>query len=319
MKLSVIVPVYNVEEYLPKCLDSLVNQTLKDMEIIIVNDESPDNSQDIIDEYAKKYKNIVALKKKNGGLSSARNYGMKYAKGEYITFVDSDDWVNKEMYSKMYAKAQESDFDIVACDINYVYPDRSESVYTDPKSDTTDIRKVFIDLYPTVCTKIFKKELFTKNKLEFKSGVWYEDVEMMYRLLPYVKSIGVIHEAFYEYLQREKSITSTVSPKIYDYINNFNGIIDYYKEKKLYDKYYKELEYAYVRYVYATFIKTCLSYDKKEYLKAVDEAIKNVHEHFPKYRRNKYFYKSKKGLYLVMFNKLIAKVLYRLRGKKNER
>ena len=316
MKLSVIVPVYNVENYLRKCLDSLVNQTLKDIEIIVVNDESPDNSEKIINEYTKKYKNIRAFSKKNSGLSDTRNFGIKHAKGEYITFVDSDDWVKVDMYEKMYAKAKEKDYDIVASDINYVYPDHEESVYTDPKSDTTDIRSVFINLYPTVCTKIFKRELFIKNNLKFKSGIWYEDVEMMYKMLPYIKSIGVIHEPFYQYLQREKSITSTVSPKIYDYIHNFNGLVDYYKDRNLYDKYYKELEYAYVRYIYATFIKTCLGYDKKEYLIAVDDAIKNVHEYFPKYRRNKYFYKSKKGLYLIMFNKLIAKILYRLRGKK---
>ena len=316
MKLSVIVPVYNVEKYLGKCLDSLVNQTMDNIEIIVVNDESPDKSQDIIDKYAKKYKNIHAVKKKNGGLSSARNYGLKYAKGEYVTFVDSDDYVKENMYEIMYKRAKDNNFDIVACDINYVYPNYEESVYTDPKHDSFNIREVFINLYPTVCTKIFKRELFANNNLEFKNGVWYEDVEMMYRLLPYVKSIGVVHIPFYQYLQRNESITSTVSPKIYDYINNFNGIIDFYKERNFYDEYYKELEYAYVRYIFATFIKTCLVYDRENYLKAVDDAIKNVHDHFPKYRRNKYFYKSKKGLYLVMFNKSIAKILYRLKGVK---
>ena len=316
MKISVIVPVYKVEEYLRKCLDSLVNQTLKDIEIIVVNDGSPDNSNDIILEYANQYPNVKAFKKDNSGLSDTRNFGIKHAKGEYITFVDSDDWVKLDMYEKLYNKAKEKDYDIVTSDINYVYPDHNEIIYTDPKKDTTDIRRVFINLYPTVCTKIFKRELFIKNKLEFKSGVWYEDVEMMYRLLPLINSIGVVHEDFYQYLQREKSITSTISPKIYDYINNFNGLIDYYKENNYYEKYYKELEYAYVRYAYATFIKTCLGYAKSEYLKAVDVAIKNVHEHFPKYRRNKYFYQSKKGIYLVLFNKTIANILYRMRGKK---
>ena len=316
MKVSVIVPVYNVEDYLRKCLDSLVNQRLEGMEIIIVNDGSTDNSEKIINEYAKKYSNIKTFKKKNSGLSDTRNFGIKHATGEYITFVDSDDSVTSDMYHKMYVKAKSGDYDIVTSDINYVYPDHEKEIYTTPKSDTENIKEVFIDLYPTVCTKIFKKELFTKNKLEFKSGVWYEDVEIMYRMLPLVKKIGVIHKAFYQYLQREKSITNTVSPKIYDYINNFNGLVDYYKEKGFYEEYYEELEYAYVRYAYATFIKTCLAYDKKEYLKAVDFAIKNVHDNFPKYRRNKYFYKSKKGLYLVMFNKMVARVLYRLRGKK---
>lgn len=315
MKVSVIVPVYNVEEYLSKCLSSLVEQTLKDIEIIVINDGSPDDSQIIIDEYQKRFPNMRVYKKDNSGLSDTRNVGIKYATGEYIAFVDSDDSVRSDMYLKMYEKAKSGDFDIVAGDVKYVYYDHETILTTDPKEDTYDIRKAFINLYPAVCTKIFKRDILVNNNIYFKSGVWYEDVEFMYRLLPYIKKIGVIHEPFYEYLQREKSITSTVSPKIYDYIHNMNGILDYYREKGLYEKYKNELEYAYVRYIYATFIKTCLGYDKTNYLKAVDDAIKNVKEHFPKYRRNKYFYKSIKGLYLVLFNKMIAKLLYRVRSK----
>jgi glycosyltransferase involved in cell wall biosynthesis len=315
MKVSVIVPVYKVEEYLSKCLSSLVQQELKDIEIIVVNDGSPDNSQSIIDKYQKNYPNIKSFIKDNSGLSDTRNMGIQNATGEYIAFVDSDDYVRFDMYSKMYSKAKDKDFDVVTCDVKYVYSDHENIVVTDPKNDTTNIKEAFIDLYPAACTKIFKREIITKNKIYFKSGVWYEDVEFMYRLLPYVKSIGVIHEPFYEYLQREKSITNSVSPKFYDYINNMNGVVDYYKEKGFYDTYKKELEYAYVRYVYATFIKTCLAYDKETYLKAVDDAIKNVNEHFPKYRRNKYFYKSLKGLYLALFSKGLAKLLYLRRGK----
>ena len=315
MKLSVIVPVYKVEEYLSKCLDSLVKQELKDIEIIVINDGSPDDSQLIIDEYKKKYSNIKAYKKENSGLSDTRNMGLKYATGEYVAFLDSDDSVRSDMYLKMYEKAKSNDFDVVACDVKYVYSDHEEIIVTDPKEDTSDIKKAFINLYPAVCTKIFKREILINNNLFFKSGVWYEDVEFMYRLLPHIKNIGVIHEPFYEYLQREKSITSTISPKIYDYIHNMNGVLDYYKENKIYDKYQKELEYAYVRYVYATFIKTCLGYDKEAYLKAVRDAIDSVHEHFPKYRKNSYFYKSLKGLYLVLFSETLAKVLYKVRSK----
>ena len=123
-KVSVIVPVYNVEEYLERCLDSLVNQTLKDIEIIIVNDGSTDGSKEIIQKYLNKYKNIVYLEKENGGLSSARNYGIPYAKGEYIGFVDSDDYVELTMYEKMYNKAIEEKSDMVECDFIWEYPNK---------------------------------------------------------------------------------------------------------------------------------------------------------------------------------------------------
>ena len=311
-KVSIIVPVYNVENYLEKCLDSLVNQTLKDIEIIIVNDGSPDNSQEIIDKYAKKYKNIKAYKKVNGGLSDARNYGLKKATGEYIAFLDSDDYVSTDMYKKMYEKAVSGNFDMVVCDINYVY-ENSEEVkiaYSNLKIDTTDIKNAMINIYPAAWNKIFKKKLF-QNGIEFKKGVWFEDVEFIYRLLPHIKTIGVIHEPFNQYLQRPGSITNSIDKRIYHYIDNWNGIVKYYQENNFYDKYYHELEYSYVRYLYATFVKQASKYNYEDYLKAVDIAIKNVKNTFPKYRKNKYFYKSAKGIYLLLFNKHLATLVYK--------
>ena len=314
IKVSVIVPVYNVEEYLEKCLDSLVNQTLKDIEIIIINDGSPDNSQQIIDSYAQKYKNIKPYIKENGGLSDARNFGIKKASGEYLAFLDSDDYVTTDMYEKMYEKAKSGNFDVVVCDLNYIYEDKIVPAYSNLKTDTTNIKKAMLNIYPAAWNKIFKKKLFS-NGIEFKKGVWFEDVEFLYRLLPYVKTIGVVHEHFNQYVQREGSITSTINPKIYHYIDNWNGIIDFYKENKLYDQYKLELEYCYVRYLYATFIKQACLYDYKDYQEAVKNAIINVKKTFPHYRKNKYFYQSIKGIYLLIFNKTISKLVYKLKHK----
>ena len=309
IKISVIVPVYNTEKYLPKCLDSLVNQTLKDIEIIIVNDGSPDNSQKIIDDYVKKYKNIKAFEKKNGGLSDARNYGIKKASGEYIAFLDSDDYVTVDMYEKMYKKAISQEFDMVVCDLNYVYNDKVVKAYSNIKDDTTDIRKAMINIYPAAWNKIFKKELFDIG-IEFKKNVWFEDVEFIYRLLPNIKSIGVVHEHFNQYVQRVGSITSSIDKRIYNYIDNWNGIIEYYKKNNLYDMYKGELEYCYLRYIYGTFIKQSAKYQKIDYKIAVNEAIKNVMKYFPNYRKNKYFYKNLKGIYLLLFSKNISKIIY---------
>ena len=118
IKVSVIVPVYNTEKYLRRCLDSLVNQTLREIEIIIVNDASPDNSIEIMREYERKYKNKVVVidLKVNVKQGGARNEGINIAKGEYIGFVDSDDWVDKEMYKELYNKAKENNADIVDSD-----------------------------------------------------------------------------------------------------------------------------------------------------------------------------------------------------------
>ena len=121
IKVSIIVPMYNTEKDVARCLETLANQTLKDSEIIVVNDGSTDNSKKVVLDYARKYSNIVYLEKKNGGLSDARNYGMKFANGEYIAFVDSDDFTDYTMFEKMYNKAIESNADYVECDFYWSY------------------------------------------------------------------------------------------------------------------------------------------------------------------------------------------------------
>lgn len=315
IKISVIVPVYNVEAYLDKCLDSLAKQTLKEIEIIVVNDGSPDNSQKIIEKYQKKYPTIKGFLKENGGVSSARNYGISKAKGEYLAFVDGDDYVNDDMYEKMYQKAKQGNFDIVVCDLNYVYEDGTiKRVSSKIETDTTNIKKTYVNMYPCVWNKIYKKSLFTKNIL-FKEGVWFEDVDFLYKIFPYVKTIGVIKEPLNQYVQRKGSITKTFDKRLYNYITNFNDLIKFYQDNNIYDEYKKELEYCYVRYLYATFIKQATNFSKEEYQKATKEAIKNVKEHFPNYRKNSYFYQSTKGIYLLIFNSSIANILYKLRNK----
>ncbi len=319
-KVSVIVPVYNVSKYLEKCLLSLVNQTLDDIEIIVVNDGSPDNSQDIVDKFKKEYpKKIVSLIKENGGLSDARNYGINHAKANYIGFVDGDDFVDVSMFEKMYEKAISQDFDLVVCNLNYVYDYDVVPTSGNIKEDTDDIKDAMVNIYPTAWNKLYKRELLNKYDLRFKKGVWFEDVEFVYRLLPYIKNIGVVDEYFYEYVQREGAISKTYDDRLYHYIDNFNGIVKYYKDNKLFNKYYKELEYAYVRYIYGTFVKQALNYPKDKFKKALKDAKYNVKNNFSKYRRNKYFYQSLKGLYMVFFNKPLLMLVYLLKGGKHEK
>ena len=316
IKVSVIVPVYNVEKYIKRCLDSLVNQTLENIEIIVVNDGSPDNSQVIIDKYVKKYDNVKSYIKKNGGLSDARNYGLKYATGEYISFIDSDDYVDINMLEKMYNKAIEKDFDVVVCNLQMVDDNQNyiQSVSSNIDRDVygDKIKKCMVNIYPSAWNKLYKRKLF-ENNVNFKKGIWYEDVEFLYRLFPYIQSIGVIKDELYFYVQRDGAITKTFDKRLYNYIDNWNGIIEYYNDNGLYDAYKKELEYCYVRYLYATFIKQATNYkDKLEYKKAVDTAIDNVEGKFPNYKKNEYFYKSIKGIYLLCFNKYIANIYYKI-------
>lgn len=315
VKVSVIVPVYNVEQYLDKCLNSLVKQTLSEIEYIIVNDGTNDNSQTIIDKFVSKYPDrFFSYIKENGGLSSARNYGLRRCNGEYVAFLDSDDYVETTMYEALYRKAKEGDFDLVVCDFNEIRDNKICPCSCHLHADIVGkdkIKEAMINYYPSAWNKIYKRSFLNETNILFKEGVWFEDVEFAYRLLPYVNSIGVVHKHFYQYLIRKGSITSKNDLRIYHYIENWNGVIEFYKSNDMLDEYYSIIEYCYVRYLFATFIKTAAKFDKKEFSNAVEQAIFNVNEKFPNYKTNKYI--NEKGLknkYLKYFSKTFSKFIY---------
>lgn len=309
-KVSVIVPVYNTENFLERCLNSLVNQTLNDMEIIVVNDGSTDASQEIIDRFANDFPNIIrAYRKKNGGLSSARNYGLDKATGEYIGFIDSDDYVELDMFEKMYNKACSRSFDVVVCGVRYVYKEKTFIASSRINNDLISkdqVKNHMVDIYPAAWNKIYKCNLFN---VRFKKGIWYEDVEFLYRLFPYVNSIGVVKEPLINYVQRDGAITHTFDERVYDYISNWNGIVQFYKSNNIFDEYYSEIEYSYVRYLYMTFVKTATNFSKKEFNKACLKAKQNVLNTFPNYKKNKYL-KNAVGFYLKHFNLLTTSLVY---------
>jgi len=213
IKVSVIVPVYNTEEYLSKCLDSLVNQTLNEIEIIVVNDGSPDDSQKIIDEYSSKFTQIKSFQKPNGGLSDARNFGIEKAKGEFIGFVDSDDYVDFEMFESMYRKATEHQAEIVLCDLEKVN-EKGEAFRALPQSpqlpEKMDLEKdftIFGEMSCFACNKLFDAKLFENSK--FKKGIHFEDIELIPQLVLNSKVLAKINQPFYKYFERQDSITRT--------------------------------------------------------------------------------------------------------------
>lgn len=218
IKVSVIVPVYNVEKYLEKCLDSLVYQTLQEIEIIVVNDGSPDNSQEIIDRYVALYpEKVVGYLKENGGLGDARNYGIERANGEYIGFVDSDDWVDVKMFQSMYEMAKRDDDDVVICDFFEINDGwKSGHVAYGYRADRVEypIEKYMYMLNcldpATACNKIYRKSLFYIK--QFPSQ-WYEDMATTPILLSYANKIGYLSVAFYYYRQLEQSITKAHNDK----------------------------------------------------------------------------------------------------------
>ena len=317
-RLSIIVPVYNVEKYLKKCIDKILDSTYKDFELIIINDGTKDNSEQIIKEFLDKdeYKNKTTyIAKENTGLSDTRNLGMSIAKGEYIAFVDSDDYIETNMYELMMNKASENDFDVVVSDVRLVYEDSDKeqvisSAYEKDLFNKDEIKQTMLTYYPVVWNKIYKKSLL--EGIEFSKGVWYEDMEFNLKIYPRINSIGVVKVPLYNYLQRVGSITYTYNDKLFDIITNMDTVIKYYKKQGIYDEYKEELEYLYLRYAFATFPKRLAKCkDKKKYKEGINFALNKVNEQFSEYKKNKYFKTMGiKGKYIKNFNKFISKINY---------
>ncbi len=215
-KISLIVPVYNTEKYLNKCIDSLINQSYDDIEIIIINDGSTDYSENLIKSYNDK--RIKYISKKNEGIGKTRNLGIEKSSGEYLAFVDSDDYLNENFCEKMLNKAITDDCDVVICDyyedhnddlkkINFInFPDTS--LKQDPKLIN------FINLGP--CNKIYKRDLLQKNKIKFIENLKYEDAPFVVKSLIKAKKIGKVNDYLTYYVIHEKSETTIRDEKIFD-------------------------------------------------------------------------------------------------------
>ena len=198
MKLSIIVPVYKVEEYLGECIDSLLSQTIDDYEIILVDDGSPDNSGKIADEYAAANPDMIrVLHIDNGGQGRARNFALDIAKGDFVGFVDSDDWVTHDMYEKMYARAAETGADVVVCDFMERFADGRESVLPASLQDN------WLGSAGSSCNKLFRRSLV--GELRFPVGLWYEDFYFSAVMLLRSKHTEFIAEPLYIYRRGQES------------------------------------------------------------------------------------------------------------------
>lgn len=241
-KVSVIVPVYNVGKYLRQSLDSLVNQTLKEIEIICINDGSTDDSYDILEEYKVKDSRIVVVHKENKGTGAARNDGLRLAKGECIGFVDPDDWIKPEMYERLYGLIKEKNLDIAMCmpdgfdeknKVNAPFP-----YFVDDNFNNIPENKIFNwhDLSPfkypmCVWNKLYTKELFDKNNIEFAQGLDFEDHKVIFGALFAAQKIFFIREKLYVYrYNREGSVLTDNNRRLIDHIEIFNIVEDLLKK-----------------------------------------------------------------------------------------
>ena len=273
---SIIVPIYKVEQYLKECIDSIINQTYKNLEIILVDDGSPDNCGKICDEYEKKDNRIKVIHKENGGLSSARNAGLDVARGDYISFIDSDDYVSNEFIEKLYLLCKKNNADISEC--NFVRFIDSKEVKLEINNNTFlySSEEMQERIYSTeasrtviVCNKLYKKYIY--DSLRFPLGKINEDEFITYKAFYNCKEkIAVTSESLYYYRYNENSIMGKkYNIRRLDVLTAFRERKEFYKKnnnKGLFEK--TVIKYQY--YLIESFIMT------KKYIEKPQEYLNNI-------------------------------------------
>lgn len=303
MKVSIIVPVYNVKEYLEKCLNSLVEQTLREIEIFLVDDGSSDGSAEILQKYKETYPDkIFVITKKNEGQATARNVALKRISGEYVGFVDSDDWIDKDMYERMYSEAIKNQSDIVICDMIDHY--ENYQIY----HNSSDFTNRFT-VTPSACNKLFKRTLIGQD--EFPKGLWYEDFEFTTKQLMKTEQISVIHKGFYHcHCRSISTMNNNNSQKNLDILVVLDHLKKYVEDNDWETKYGNTLEYLVLDHVLITSINRVAKQKNKQKNETIRKMRAYVLKYYPKFYQDEVYKKMKRNRKIVAY--LNSKGLHQL-------
>lgn len=241
--ISIIVPCYNMERKIKKCICSIKKQSYKNFEAILVDDGSKDKTKEIIKKNIENDKRFKYVYKKNGGVSSARNKGIEKAKGKYICFIDSDDYVGKDYLKELYKCLIENDSDVSACYFNRIYDKKSVINKVDNEIDLLK--------FPAPWNKLYKKELFKQNNIKFPVGKWYEDLCVSSEILFKLNKISIVNKPLYNYIfsQNSSSIMHTYDDRIYQIYDMVEDIEKFAKNNKLYNKHKDKIEFICVYHI----------------------------------------------------------------------
>ena len=324
-KVSVIVPVYKVEQYLRQCMDSLVGQTLQEIEIVAVNDGSPDNSLQILEEYQIKYpQKVRVFSIENQGVSHARNYGFSLSRGEYILFVDSDDFLEKDACRKLYEKAVAHGNDLILFGRYHLRGDKISEKLNLPEIDNfrlIDHKEEMARLSPFPWDKFIKRELFAQT-VGFPEGMRFEDLPVAHMLAVSAENIGVIRGCLYDY-RVQGGFLSTLTEETLDIVTELRILIDFLKKKGLYQEYHQEIEYICARHCCYRFVNLRKFTEKGKLdlqLRLVNAVYDLLETEFPDWRENIYVKQKmapgmKRFLFVCEDPKLMVKFVRDTDGK----
>ena len=316
-KISVIVPVYNVEKYLNRCVDSILNQTFADFELILVDDGSPDNSGKICDEYAKKDKRVVVIHKENGGLSDARNAGIDIARGGYVTFIDSDDWIDSEYLNVLYKNATDNEADISAVNLHKEYDDKRdracsvvEGTYVGAESMDYLYNPEMAIYINVACAKLYKISLF--ENIRYPVGRLHEDGFTTYKLYFRAKKVHFANDDLYYYYQRNDSIMNeNFSIRRIDEYFVYRERADFFKENEM-SKQFIDNEKTRLACIFTLTVKLKQSKiskkEKNKYYKIFKQDVKQIKHHLTalskKQKINTTLYSFSVGLFYLFYTLL---------------
>lgn len=291
MKYSIIIPVYNVEKYIDRCLKSIMDQSYEKYEVIIVNDGSPDHSMDIIEKYTKKDKRFKVYTKENGGLSDARNYGVEQATGDIIIFIDGDDYVNPDLLLNINLEFERSrDIEVVRYQLRLV--DENYCVYEQP-GYLVFSNLPSIEAYPLLLKNVYvdvawgyayRKEFFVRNKFKYAKGRIHEDLGLTHLILVKAHNISSIDYVGYNYVQRDGSIINSYNRKqnlrkVYDTLFHFDNYVDILEKDSSIAKSNKDLLLNHLLLNIVAKTKLLEGNDVKDYIKELKK--RKIYQYFP--------------------------------------
>lgn len=316
IKVSVIVPVYNAEKYLRKCLDSLLCQSLKEVEVIAVNDGSPDNCMNILDEYQKKYPQLKVIDNVvNKGIGYSRNIGIEAAEGEYLTFVDSDDYVSEEYCERFYEFAEKNGLDFIHANMYLEKPEGlvSTRYSTFEPATLEENPEIITKVSFGPCGKMFKTEIIKEHEIKFEEKLKYEDLPFVAKAIKHSKC-GFLEGNYYYYVIHESSQTTTSTRRNFDIFKILDIVNRYYQFKP-----YDEIEGINVMNVIWQIYMFRDATDTRLRNEFISKGFDYLDINFPNWRRNKYFKRDETTLtHFIRSHKLVSMIYYTMWNKMNK-
>ena len=308
--ISIIVPIYNASKYLKKCLDSLVNQTKKELEFILINDGSTDDSESIIKSYEDD--RIKYFKRSNHGIGKTRNFGINKSTGKYIMFLDSDDYLKSDACEVLYKRIEKEKLDLVVCDFYRVNSNVLEEKIDDFKNTSLkDNPKLLLDINLAPWNKIYRSDLIKRNEIKFMEDLKYEDAPFVALALLKSKKIGKVNKALVYYRVHERSETTVRDERIFDIIKIVDIIRGYFKD---YDWSSDVVDTLTIKILVNYNIQGRNIKDKKLRNKFIDDTFSYFERNIPNYRQNSYFKERNMLKSFIEKNKGLSKLycdLYR--------